>query len=409
VRREKFKKIAVTSLLTLLALILVSTSLISNVHAATFPMSSNVAVVPSLSCSNGGTLASSGFPNGDTFTFTAVSVASIADGTGPNPLVGYDTVLLMAANFNFATQWADSDFSSRILAFVNGGGKLIIYDSERANVYSAFVYPFTVNSPGATGSSGGSIQNLQDDTLSSNNTLDASYVNLPLMASTTDAVGDSNVMTTVDSHWYIDIVTRNVNNVAGPVHTYAFYGAGLIIYNGLDVDYASSYYGVGNANGPAVINMIWYLELLGQVLPPGTGTPSASGLSLTPPTATNPLGQTHTVTAYVTDQYLNPIPGVSVDFEITSGPNAGATGTATTDSDGFATFSWTSSTVGTDTVTATIMNAAGATVEATAEKTWVPGNQIPEGPFGTIALSTAMLVGIGLFFGRNKIVKAIKL
>jgi hypothetical protein len=155
--------------------------------------------------------------------------------------------------------------------------------------------------------------------------------------------------------------------------------------------------------------MIWYLELLGQVLPPGTATPSASGLSLTPPTATNPLGQTHTVTAYVTDQYLNPISGVTVNFEITSGPNAGATGTTTTDNDGFATFSWTSSTIGTDTVKATIVNAAGATVEATAEKTWMPGNQVPEGPFGTIALSAAMLVGLGLFVGRNKIAKTMKL
>ena len=64
---------------------------------------------------------------------------------------------------------------------------------------------------------------------------------------------------------------------------------------------------------------------------------------LTPTDATNPVDTDHTVTALVQDDDGNPIAGRDVEFEITAGPNAGQVGTGTTDANGEATFTWSSS------------------------------------------------------------------
>jgi hypothetical protein len=377
----------------------------NSTHALVFPRSSNVAMVPYEYSNNGGNLyVGSSWPDSPGFTFTDLSPDAIADGTQTNPITagGYDTVVLMLMDFDFATYWADSDFSSRILNFVNGGGKLILYTSESEVAdYSAFVYPFIVDTPGQTGNSGGTLVNVADDTLSSSNTSDASYIDLAVIVSQTDAVGDCTVMTSVDSHWYIDLTAINTYGVGGPAHTYAFYGAGLMIFNGLDIDYA--YTAPTNADGSGAIGMIWWRELCGQTLGPGQ---SVSGLTLTPATATNDVGVMHTVTALVKDTINNPVPSVVVNFTIISGPNAGLSGSATTDSNGEATFSWTSLAVGTDTVQASIVNAAGAPVTTTATKDWViPSNVIPEVPFGTIAGLAAMCVALVGFAARGKIRK----
>jgi len=381
-----------------------------NVHALTFPRSSNVAMVPDATCANGGGLYTGPtWPDSPGFTFTNLPPATIADGTIPDPIAAglYDTVTLLASDFNFATFWADPDFSSRILAFVNGGGKLIIYTSESptawANNFAGFIYPFTVDTPGQTGSTGGTLVNIADDTLSSSNPVDASYIDLAKIVSGTDAVGDCNVMTSVDPNWYIDMTAINVHNVGGPAHTYAFYGAGLIIFNGLDVDYEGQSYPPSNSNGRTALSLVWYRELCGQILGPGQ---SVSGLTLTPPTATNFVGTQHTVTALVKDNINNPIPNVVVTFTILSGPNAGLTGQATTDANGEATFSWSSQVIGTDTIQASAINAAGAPVTTTATKDWtIPGGVIPEVPFGAIASLVTMCVGFFAFAARGKIRK----
>jgi hypothetical protein len=68
-------------------------------------------------------------------------------------------------------------------------------------------------------------------------------------------------------------------------------------------------------------------------------------------------------------------PGVEVKFEITAGPNQGLTGTATTDSAGKATFTWSSTKGGTDTVTASATLLANrelpVNVSETATKEWI--------------------------------------
>ncbi|HEY1591106.1 MAG TPA: hypothetical protein VGF81_04890 [Solirubrobacteraceae bacterium] len=118
------------------------------------------------------------------------------------------------------------------------------------------------------------------------------------------------------------------------------------------------------------------------VLLAGTGTSATSpDLSLSPTTAQNPAGTDHTVTATVVHTG-SPVPGTTVTFAISSGPNAGAKGTCTmsdgssdpgcvTGSDGKVLFTYhDAGGVGTDTINASV-TLSGTTEHATATKTWV--------------------------------------
>jgi len=90
----------------------------------------------------------------------------------------------------------------------------------------------------------------------------------------------------------------------------------------------------------------------------GIGTEGGS-IALTPATQTQGLGGTATVTSTVLDAGGSPLPNVSVDFKILSGPNAGVTGTATTDASGNATFMYKGTALGKDSVQASVTNASG--------------------------------------------------
>ncbi|MGH9136654.1 MAG: hypothetical protein ACRD0G_06355 [Acidimicrobiales bacterium] len=100
-------------------------------------------------------------------------------------------------------------------------------------------------------------------------------------------------------------------------------------------------------------------------------------IGLSPATETNDLSSetSHTVTATVSAGSDGGVSGVTVDFVVTSGPNAGASGQAVTDANGEATFTWTNpnqnaSGLGTDTVVASFTDDFGNVSSADAEKTW---------------------------------------
>lgn len=65
-----------------------------------------------------------------------------------------------------------------------------------------------------------------------------------------------------------------------------------------------------------------------------------STVGLSPTSAINPIGTSHTVTAFTQAANNAPVPGVTVDFRVLSGPNAGKTGTGTTGADGKTTFTY---------------------------------------------------------------------
>jgi hypothetical protein len=112
------------------------------------------------------------------------------------------------------------------------------------------------------------------------------------------------------------------------------------------------------------------------ILVRGEGVKVLSNITLDPPFATNPVGTTHTVCATISTN-ANPRVGVTVTFTVTAGPNVGTTGTAVTDTNGVACFTYTDSGgPGTDYIIASFnsFTTAGTVVKntsATVTKTWV--------------------------------------
>jgi RHS repeat-associated protein len=106
----------------------------------------------------------------------------------------------------------------------------------------------------------------------------------------------------------------------------------------------------------------------------GTDFTADTGLlALRPDTATNPLGALYTATAVATDASGEPLPNVTVRFTVLSGPNAGRTGQAVTDASGMATFSYTSTQAGLDTLRASLVNLSGGTLNSNnVTARWIP-------------------------------------
>lgn len=98
--------------------------------------------------------------------------------------------------------------------------------------------------------------------------------------------------------------------------------------------------------------------------------PGARPLSqLDPSVALNPPGGDHTVTLTL-EVAGSPIPGVDVDFAVTSGPNAGQMAVITTDAQGMASFSYTSNgAIGADEIVASYL-IDGESTELSAFKFW---------------------------------------
>jgi hypothetical protein len=81
----------------------------------------------------------------------------------------------------------------------------------------------------------------------------------------------------------------------------------------------------------------------------------ATTLTLTPATASTPVGTTHTLTALATDAQGEPVPEAVVTFEVISGPSVGLIGGGLTDANGQAVFTYTGDgSTGTDNIQAHI-------------------------------------------------------
>jgi hypothetical protein len=107
------------------------------------------------------------------------------------------------------------------------------------------------------------------------------------------------------------------------------------------------------------------------ILIAGSGITVTSEISLTPASATNPVGTDHTVTAKIVNSDGAAVSGKTVTFTVESGPNTGKTGTGVTNASGEATFTYhDDGGAGTDSISAVFTNDAGAQEKATATKTW---------------------------------------
>lgn len=93
-------------------------------------------------------------------------------------------------------------------------------------------------------------------------------------------------------------------------------------------------------------------------------------LSLTPPAQSHPVLSSATVTATFTNSCGQPLSNTAVHFSAQSGPNAGLTGPGVTNASGQATFTYSSSKLGTDTWKASVSNLAGSIPSNPATVTW---------------------------------------
>jgi hypothetical protein len=253
---------------------------------------------------------------------------------------------------------------------VEVGNKLIIYDSEcfpGPVDYSWLPYPFETANPGAQGAQG-TLTIVEENTLSSADSTSPYFIDVVDLGSNTDAVGDMNVMITFDPNWFLDMSGTNILGVTGPVHTYANLPAGtdrgLIIYNGLDQDYQYAFAGDPN------LRKIWVLELQQEFNP--SDLPSSTpviGIDLQPESASNMVGEDHTVTATLTDLLGDPQSGILVTFNVISGPNTGVSGVCsvnsdcTSDENGEVSFTYTGpGGIGVDEIQACFINEAGEEV-----------------------------------------------
>jgi hypothetical protein len=148
--------------------------------------------------------------------------------------------------------------------------------------------------------------------------------------------------------------------------------------------HADGYWGPGCRGYTNVLATCWALLILQKAAPP-----PIFYLTLSPDIATNPVGISHVLTATLVDEEGNPIPDVEVTFTVTDGPHAGATGSDITDADGKATWSYTGTSPGTDTIEAN-------TVDETsneASKTWIQNGQKVPGITGWGALAAVLALG----------------
>ncbi len=122
--------------------------------------------------------------------------------------------------------------------------------------------------------------------------------------------------------------------------------------------------GVDKASCPSGSNESTQWTLIGSQPCPG------ATLSLAPPTQTDAVGSPATVSATLQNSCGTGLQGATVNFDVQSGPNAGTTGSAVTDANGVASFSYTGSTPGTDTVGASTANPAGTITANTVSVVW---------------------------------------
>ena len=161
------------------------------------------------------------------------------------------------------------------------------------------------------------------------------------------------VLTTAGSAAFPGLTNADVN--AGPWHNH-FEGD----LGGLEVLVSSNSINDSTGNDASVI--------IG-----GASVTLPGSINLEPPTATNPIGASHTVTATVRDNQGAVLPGQLVTFSVTAGPNAGDGGQGTTDSNGQTSFTYVGDGgAGTDTIQASFVDSTGTTRTATATATWGP-------------------------------------
>jgi hypothetical protein len=290
---------------------------------------------------------------GMTVNVTDVPVSKI-DAEGGAALASFDTVIL----YQVCDIGKHPATMAAINAFLVAGGKVMIFDADRcakfteeeglggeqAN-YSGFLFPFETSSPGPEGAVNFPYTDVVPSTLTTG---------LSAGPQEGDAVGDANIFTTFEGPWCTSIVAENTLHTKNIVEATAQTpNGGIVIYEGEDFWFTFGH--------TAHLRTVFDDMLEQNWAPAGLICPiPASGITLEPPTQSHEAGTTATVTAKVSDIEGVGKEGVSVTFEVTSGPNAGKTFTAPTGPSGEVNFTYTGSTTpGTDMLVASFVDELG--------------------------------------------------
>jgi hypothetical protein len=169
------------------------------------------------------------------FSFTKLAVNDVTSAA----LSGFDTAVLIQVKTSSLSPTAKAALSQ----FVASGGKLIIHDADEThlNDYSWILPGSSATQDGAgcpnCGFTSGSAQILQNSPLISANPGDPSYVNLSELQTFTDAIGDANLLVSLDPRWFAVARGTNAQGETGALVAYASDNGGLVIYNGFDTDF----------------------------------------------------------------------------------------------------------------------------------------------------------------------------
>jgi hypothetical protein len=170
------------------------------------------------------------------FSFTNVAVSQITAAE----LAKFDTVVLNEVRVTSLTTAEETVLSQ----FVANGGKLLIDDADAThnNDYSWVVPGTGTTQVGAgcnnCGLTSGTSMILNNSGLISANPSDPSYVNIADMQHYTDAIGDSNLLTSsaLGRGWFAVVQGTDAKGEAGAQLAYATNANGLVVYNGFDTD-----------------------------------------------------------------------------------------------------------------------------------------------------------------------------
>jgi hypothetical protein len=312
-----------------------------------------------------------------TVTIRNIAMTSL-DTPNSTALNGMDTVV-MFATCDIA---AHPNAMKAINAFFDGGGKLIILDGAQCVEgnggtpdYSTFSKPFTPNyklpvpqylsGPYTFTEASSLTTGLPDCT-------PAPGCNEP-----GNSVGDASMLSANSEGWCKAVGGTSSTGVKGPIMAYTRnkVGTGLGIYNGEPFAWSSASAAQQKHARLVFDDLIaqpWNADGL-------TCTAAQKNLGLTPTVDSKFTGVNETVSAKVTNGASAAVSGLVVTFTVTGGPNVGVTGPGTTNATGVATFTYTSSKAGTDTVKATF-NDGDDHVSNPAAITWqlAPPPSIPE-------------------------------
>jgi hypothetical protein len=172
--------------------------------------------------------------SGSPVTLTNVSMSAL--NADAHALDAFDTAILYQT-CNIGAP-ANASAMAEVNAFLAAGRKVMIFDADGCSPnassrgstpdWSGFSFPFETNNPGPQGASG-SYSEVEPSSLTAG---------LSVGPVEGDAVGDANIFTTFDSHWFQAIAATNTNGVTGRLEAYAEASTGgLVLYSGEDFWY----------------------------------------------------------------------------------------------------------------------------------------------------------------------------